>query len=204
MEENQRGVMGVSDPLKLEMIYIVIQTTQNFIDGETEQFYTNILHEMLNEIEREEHISTGVCKFHRLLLSVLAQMKDTTLQCQMRISFHQKALDRCCEKHPFYRVHKEALAACYEVLGTTQHSLGNFNAALDSIQHATDIRIKLFGEQHAVTANSYVTLGITQHSLGNFNAALDSKQHALDIHLKLFGEEHADTEIGRASCRERV
>ena len=72
-------------------------------------------------------------------------------------------------------------------------SLGNFNAALYSKQHTLDIHLKLFGEEHADTANSYHSLGITQHLLRDFNAALDSEQHALDIHLKLFGEEHADT-----------
>ena len=193
VEENQRGVMGVSDPLKLEMIYIVIQTTQNFIDGDTEQFFKNILHEMLNEIEREEHISTGVCKFHRLLLSVLEIMEDTTSQCEMRISFHQQALDRCSEKTPLYRVHKEALAACFEDLANTQHSKGDFKAALASKQRTLDIRLKLFGEEHASTADSYHDLGITQYSLGDFKAALDSNQHALDIRLKLFGEERAST-----------
>ena len=194
LAENQRGVIGVSDhPLKLAMINIVSHTTQNFIDGDTKQCLTNILHEMLNEIEREEHISTGVCKFHWLLLSVLAQMEDTTLQCQMRISFHQKALDGCCENNTFYRLHNEALAACYEVLGNTQHSTGDFKAALASKQRALDIRLKLLGEEHAVTADCYHGLGTTQHSLGNFNAALDSRQHALDICLKLFGEEHAVT-----------
>ena len=192
--ENQRGVIGVSDhPLKLAMIHIVSQTTQNFIDGDTRKYFTKILKEMLNEIERDEHISIGVCKLHRLLLSVLAKMEDTSLQCQIRICFHQKELDRCSEKNPFYRVHKEALAACYEVLGKTQHSTGDFKAALDSKQHTLDIRLKRFGEEHAVIAKSYVNLGITQYSLGNFNAALDSEQHALDIRLKLFGEEHAVT-----------
>ena len=78
-------------------------------------------------------------------------------------------------------------------LGITQHSLGNFDAALNSKQHALDIRLTLFGEGHTSTADSYYDLGITQHSLGNFDAALDSKQHALDICLKLFGEEHANT-----------
>ena len=192
--ENQRGVIGVSDhPLKLAMIHIVSQTTQNFIDGDTRKYFTKILKEMLNEIERDEHISIGVCKLHRLLLSVLAKMEDTSLQCQIRICFHQKALDRCSEKNHFYRVHKEALAACYEVLGKTQHSTGDFKAALDSKQHTLDIHLKLFGEEHAVTAKSYVNLGITQYSLGNFNAALDSIQHATDIRIKLFGEEHAVT-----------
>ena len=140
--ENQRGVIPVSDnPMKLAMIYIVIKTTQNFIDSDTKQYFTNILHEMLNEIEREDHISTGVCKFHRLLLSVLAKMEDTTLQCQMRISFHQKVLDRCSEKTPLYRVHKEALAACYKDLGITQHSSEDFKAVLDSKKHALNIRL---------------------------------------------------------------
>ena len=54
-------------------------------------------------------------------------------------------------------------------------------------------RFKLFGEEHAVTADSYYSLGATQRALGNLDAALDSKQHALDIHLKLFGEDHACT-----------
>ena len=80
--ENQTGVIGVSDnPLKLEMIFIVSQTLQSFFDTDTKQHFTNILHEMLNEIEREEHISVGVCKFHRHLLSVLDKMEDITLQC---------------------------------------------------------------------------------------------------------------------------
>ena len=65
--ENQRGVIGVSDnPLKLEMIFIVSQTMQNFFDADTKQQFTNILHQMLSEIEREEHISVGVCKFSQL------------------------------------------------------------------------------------------------------------------------------------------
>ena len=63
-------------------------------------------------------------------------------------------------------------ANSYNSLGTTQHLLGNFNAALDSQHHALDIRLKLFGQEHADTANSYNNLGATQHSLGNFNAAL--------------------------------
>ena len=86
-------------------------------------------------------------------------------------------------------------ADSYYSLGATQRSLGNLDAALDSKQHALNIRLKLFGEEHANTADSYHNLGTTQHSLGNFNAALDSKQHALDICLKLFGRDHACTAV---------
>ena len=55
-----------------------------------------------------------------------------------------------------------------------QHSLGNFNAALASKQHALDIRLKLFGEDHPCTADSYLSLSMTQISFGDINAALDS------------------------------
>ena len=192
-ENKRRGNIFSDQPLKLSILYIVSKTYENFIDSETKQYFSVILHEMLKEIEREEPISTGVCKFHRHILSVLNETGDTTLPTVKRIGFHKKALDQCDEHSPLYQVHKEALAACYVDLGTIQHSLEDFNAALDSIQQALDIRLKLFGEEHADTAYIYHSLGTTQHSLGNFKAALDSKQHALDILLKLFGEQHADT-----------
>ena len=54
-------------------------------------------------------------------------------------------------------------AYSYHNLGITQHSLGNFNAALDCKQHALDIHLKLFGAENGDTANSYHKLGITQH-----------------------------------------
>ena len=174
-QENQRsGIIFCDQPLKLAIIYIVSQTYKNFMDSETKQYFTIILHEMLNEIEREEQISTGVCKFYRLILSVLNETGDTTLHTVNRISFHKMALDQIDENSPSYQVHKEALAACYADLGATQHSLGNFNAALDSEQHALDIRLKLFGEDHPCTADSYLSLSMTHISFGEINAALDS------------------------------
>ena len=76
-------------------------------------------------------------------------------------------------------------------VGVTQHSLGNYTAALESNKRALDIRIKLFGEEHPKTADSYHEVGVTQHSLGNYTAALESDKRALDIRIKLFGEEHS-------------
>ena len=61
-------------------------------------------------------------------------------------------------------------AYSYYSLGITQHSLGNFDAALDSKQHALDIGLKQFGEDHAFTADSYLSLSTTQFSLGDINA----------------------------------
>ena len=65
----------------------------------------------------------------------------------------------------------------YYSLGATQRLLGNFDAALDSKQHALDIHLKLFGEDHACTADSYLSLSTTQFSLGDINAGLESLQH---------------------------
>ena len=65
--------------------------------------------------------------------------------------------------------------------------------ALQSYQRALDIRVKLFGEEHADTTQSYVHLGITQHAFGDILSALQSHQRALDIRVKLFGEEQSDT-----------
>ena len=51
--------------------------------------------------------------------------------------------------------------------------LETFKAALGSNQHALDIRLKLFGGDHADTAKSYHNLGSTQ-----LNIYLEtSKQH---------------------------
>ena len=55
------------------------------------------------------------------------------------------------------------------------------------------MRIKLFGEEHEITADSYRELGVTQHQMHDYKAALQSHQRALAILIKLFGEEHDST-----------
>ena len=40
-------------------------------------------------------------------------------------------------------------ADSYHSVGVTQHSLGNYTAALDSEKRALNIRIKLCGEEHS-------------------------------------------------------
>ena len=49
----------------------------------------------------------------------------------------------------------------------------------------TDIRIKLFGEEHPHTAECFFFLGEIQYALGNFSSALQSKLRALDTHTQL-------------------
>ena len=55
----------------------------------------------------------------------------------------------------------------YYELWVTQHQLGDLTSALQSHQRALDIRIKLFGEEHASTADSYPNL--LQNLLRNKN-----------------------------------
>ena len=53
--------------------------------------------------------------------------------------------------------------------------------------------IKLFGDEHASTADSYFSLGVTQHEMKAYKAALQSHQRALEIRIKLFEEGHERT-----------
>ena len=69
----------------------------------------------------------------------------------------------------------------------------DYSAALQSKQRALAIHLKLFGEDHEITADSYRELGATQYNVHDYSAALQSHQHALAIRIKLFGEEHAKT-----------
>ena len=43
--------------------------------------------------------------------------------------------------------------------------------ALQSDQRALGIRIKLFGEEHEITADSYRDLGVTYHQMHDYKAA---------------------------------
>ena len=72
----------------------------------------------------------------------------------------------------------------------------DYKTAIQSHQQALQIRLKLFGENHADTARSYREIGLTQHSkhtMDDYKSALESYQQALIIKLKLYGESHPDT-----------
>ena len=63
-------------------------------------------------------------------------------------------------------------ANSYHSLGMTQYQLGDYTSALQSHQHAVDVKRKLFGEEHAKTALSYYDIGVTQYQLGDYSFAL--------------------------------
>ena len=71
-----------------------------------------------------------------------------------------------------------------EIVGVTQHMMGDFTLALQSYQRALAIRIKLFGEERKSTADIYKDRGVKQGKTGDFTSALQSEQHALSIGIK--------------------
>ena len=85
-------------------------------------------------------------------------------------------------------------------IGVTQHSLGDYKPALASQQRALNICLKLFGEEHASTADSYHGLGVIQDSLGDIKLALESYLRSSHIRFKL-GEEYIAPErvLGNSS-----
>ena len=195
-EENQRDSDNHSDqPLKLQILFIVSVATENFIDIDTNKHLRSTLHQMLREIEGDKRISTGLFSVYSNVVSVLELNEDTTVQNEERISFHQKALDRCSEKSASYRVHKEALATCYKNLGRVLYGKKFYSEALNSQQRALDISMELLRdrEHHTNTADRSLKLGVTHHSNGDYKSALKSKKRTLDIRIELFGKEHART-----------
>ena len=69
--------------------------------------------------------------------------------------------------------------------------MGDFTLALRSHQHALDIRLKLFGEDHASTADCHCSMGNTQCEVNDDTSALQSHH----IRRKRFGEVHAETAV---------
>ena len=195
-EENQRDSDNHSDqPLKLQILFIVSVATENFIDTDTNKHLRSTLHQMLKEIEGDKRVSTGLFSVYSNVVSVLELNEDTTVQNEERISFHQKALERCSEKSASYRVHKEALAKCYENLGRVLYGKKFYSEALNSQQRALDISMELLRdrEHHTNTADRSLKLGVTHHSNGDCKSTLKSKMRTLDIRIERFGKEHART-----------
>ncbi|XP_068688881.1 uncharacterized protein [Montipora foliosa] len=121
----------------------------------------------------------------------LGELHHSKKNYSKALYFKKSALD--IQKRKNTKETKEILAHSYHSLGVTQHLLGDFTSALQSDRRALDVRINLFGEDHASTAGSYHSFGVTQYSLGDFTSALQSFQRALDVRIKLFGEDHAST-----------
>ena len=62
----------------------------------------------------------------------------------------------------------------YDIIGDTQCEMGDYESAVESYQHALhdQIRLKLFGEDHAGTANSYENIKLVQDCMKNVGSII--------------------------------
>ena len=58
-----------------------------------------------------------------------------------------------------------------------------YASALESLQRALAICIKVFGEEHESTADRYRQLGVTQYEMHDYTSALQSHQRTLAIRI---------------------
>ena len=171
VEENQTDSSILSNhPLRWQVLDLVSKATKNFVHSDTKQRLRNISRKMLKEIEIEQHVSSGLFRFNRNVITLFQTSGDTKKLLESRISYHQTALSQCNENSCAYHMHSEALAACYMDLGNFLSREKKYSEAskaqqqaLDSDQHALEIPLKLFGEGQASPADSYQLLGVTHH-----------------------------------------
>jgi tetratricopeptide (TPR) repeat protein len=83
-------------------------------------------------------------------------------------------------------------------LANVYYRLGDYAKATEFHERALAIKLKIFGEEHADTADSLNNLGSVYQDLGDDAKAKEFYERALTIKLKIFGEEHADTAISLA------
>ena len=70
-------------------------------------------------------------------------------------------------------------------MGTIQLEMNKFTSALESLQRALDIQLRVDEENHPDTANIYNNIGIAQQGLQDFTSAFESHQRALNIRVQL-------------------
>ena len=148
VEENQTDSSILSNhPLRWQVLDLVSKATKNFVDTDTKQHLRNISHKMLKEIEIEQHVSSGLFRFHRNVITLFKTSGDTKMLLESRISYHQTALSQCNENSSASHMHSEALAACYMDLGNFLSRENQYSEpskaqskALDSEKHTLEIR----------------------------------------------------------------
>ena len=197
-----------TQPLKLEIIFILSKATEMFSDYETKQAISKSVLRMSNQTEKQifPH-SIGLWTFRRnvnlTLKNVLNNPEEASKLCDTWISYHKKVLKESGQDIPDDKakpeeildlnLHQEELLRSYFDRARALHQMQNYSEAIQSFQHALEFAKGLFGEEHPDTTDCYFYLGVTQHASKDFLSALQSKGRALDIRVKLFGEAHPDT-----------
>ncbi|KAL9962873.1 hypothetical protein ACROYT_G032023 [Oculina patagonica] len=176
-------------PLELTILLLVSKAANNFSDYETKQCISNAVLKILKDSENSiPHSSLGLSNFQRNIVYTfyfMNKIEDASKLSEARINYHQTALKQCnSDKGEFQRVskhfpanrnlHEESLAKIYWDLGLCQYTKANFSEAIQSLQRALKIRLKLFGDKHSSTADSYYSLGVAQDAACDLVSALQS------------------------------
>ena len=87
---------------------------------------------------------------------------------------------------------KDLESTCYNLIGYVYHVLHNFNTALEYYEKSLDIRLNLYGEQHASVATIYNNIGGVYEILKDYSKALEYYEKALSIKISILGDNSVD------------
>ena len=98
-----------------------------------------------------------------------------------------------CEKLKCKNEDHKLYGLVYFTFGILYEKWGVFVKAELSYNKCLNIRLSLYGEKHAETANCYNNMGEMYENKGDFPKAKDYFQNSLKIRQELFKDENADT-----------
>ncbi|XP_066017584.1 uncharacterized protein [Pocillopora verrucosa] len=84
----------------------------------------------------------------------------------------------------------DALVRIFNLLGSVQRELGDFQNSKENHERALDIQLKNLGPQHVDVANSYHHLGNVQCDSDNLKEAMQYYERALEIQVKNLGHDN--------------
>ena len=203
------GTTSPNQPFMFWIISLVSVWAREYLTVETKKKLSNIVLQMQKEIEVSrpgwDNTLANLLHIGDLALVFLgtgeaAQMDETTKPVGIAIERQKSSVNQDKEDCEMGRkntksqkLQRERLATYYFRTGVHFQTKEEYTSALQAHQHALDIRLELYGEQHTKTADSYRSIGIVQNNMGNYKSALESHIRALEIRLKLYGEKHAKT-----------
>eukprot|EP00002_Diphylleia_rotans_P017507 TRINITY_DN339_c0_g3_i4.p1 TRINITY_DN339_c0_g3~~TRINITY_DN339_c0_g3_i4.p1 ORF type:complete len:1206 (-),score=300.21 TRINITY_DN339_c0_g3_i4:1020-4637(-) len=80
----------------------------------------------------------------------------------------------------------------YFTLGWTLFDTSRLRDAVSFHQKALDIRLRLFGEDNSLVADSYNHIGLCHWAMGSYKVALVNYEKSLAIRTRLYGDNHVD------------
>ncbi len=142
-------------------------------------------HKLRGESLKAEHIS----QFLRYVLEgtgpTVARGADTKLLRDI-LGRTAKRLDNDLKEHP------EVVADLRTTLGLVYYDIGDYPAAVESLEQALPVQRERLGTNHLTVAETLNALGLALHKMRKLAAALPRYQEALQIRRNQLGPEHRD------------